>query len=535
MQLRKPVHPAVTIAPSPYENDRLHNSQYQVSSSNREARRRSYDDGAQPLQTFFAQKSGDPPLGPNARPSTSEGLAITPRSEKRRSINAGLILPTGTDNAMLSPISITFSDHTSFHPSTPSGQASPRSETQSFGRQGLAPGPTVQGNSTDSYHSLAATEGISRSESFYIATEDNEDQTINLKLLLNRSREPSRSPSPAISRQNDNVDSRSHPLNGNRMSNRSIEGRGSFVSSRSTSPHHQVDVPHGIEDGSDSEALGDGGPMLDEHHPLPPAPTGDNDNSNTHSPVLSEDLDASIPSQHEASDDLSESSPVERTSRATFIAPALPPIRFSLNTADFAELLSSVQGNKLKSLDQMVTLLREPDGPSTPKASRESSEKDLTAVIPQATTADEPKQIHLQKSLLESLPEERQALSMYVDGVVTFTHLNCLYRPPEISKKPSSEDKPLPILNLLPDDVEGEPSQSVDGLHVSELGPSENWLISQLHGIVQGSREQGVKQIQLDVDFVENVVVTLESRKTVCDDLKEKFDGMKVEVAVIVL
>lgn len=493
MQLRKPVHPAVTIAPSPYENDRLHNSQYQVSSSNREARRRSYDDGAQPLQTFFAQKSGDPPLGPNARPSTSEGLAITPRSEKRRSINAGLILPTGTDNAMLSPISITFSGHTSFHPSTPSGQASPRSETQSFGRQGLAPGPTVQGNSTDSYHSLAATEGISRSESFYIATEDNEDQTINLKLLLNRSREPSRSPSPAISRQNDNVDSRSHPLNGNRMSNRSIEGRGSFVSSRSTSPHHQVDVPHGIEDGSDSEALGDGGPMLDEHHPLPPAPTGDNDNSNTHSPVLSEDLDASIPSQHEASDDLSESSPVERTSRATFIAPALPPIRFSLNTADFAELLSSVQGNKLKSLDQMVTLLREPDGPSTPKASRESSEKDLTAVIPQATTADEPKQIHLQKSLLESLPEERQALSI----------------PPEIN------------------DVEGEPSQSVDGLHVSELGPSENWLISQLHGIVQGSREQGVKQIQLDVDFVENVVVTLESRKTVCDDLKEKFDGMK--------
>jgi len=375
-------------------------------------------------------------------------------------------------------------------------------------------------------------EEVLRSELFSVVTE--EDQTINLKISPSRSRELSRSPSPAVSRQSDDVNGQSHPrINENRMSltsNRSIEGQESFVSSRSTSPHHRVDVPRGVEDGSDSETSGDGRPTLDQHH-LSSAPVSDNDNFDVYSPSLSED--ASVPSQHDVSDDLSESSPVERTSHATFIAPALPPIRFSLNTTDFAEFLSSVQGNKLKSFDQMTTVLQESDGPSTPKASHGSSEKDLTAVTPQAKTADEPKQLHLQQSFSELLLEERQTLSMYVAKADTFTHLNCLYRPPEMDRIPSSENKSLSTLNLSLDDVEAisiisEPSKSANDLQITESGSSENSLISQLHGIIKGSREQGVKQIQLDVDFVENVAMTLESRKTVCDDLKEKFDGMKV-------
>ena len=424
MQHRNPVHPAVTMTPPPYANDRLDYSQSQVSSTNLEARRRSYDDSVQPIHPILDQRSGLPPLQSNARPSTSQGLTNTFRPERGRHIYGGLVLPAGTDNSTISPISITFSDHTSTHPSSPSGPVSPRSDAQPIGRQGLAPVSTSQEISTDGYQSLSLVEEMPRSELFSVVTE--QDQTINLKILPSRSREPSRSPSPAISRQSDDVNGQSHPrINGNRMSltsNRSIEGRESLVSSRSTSPHHRVDVPRSVEDGSDSETSGDGRPTLDQHH-LSSAPS-DNDNFDIHSP-LSED--ASVPSQHDASDDLSESSPVERTSHATFIAPALPPIRFSLNTTDFAELLSSVQGNKLKSLDQMTTVLQESDGPSTPKASHGSSEKDLTAVIPQAKTADEPKQLHLQQSFSKLLPEERQTLNMYVAKADTFTHLNCLY------------------------------------------------------------------------------------------------------------
>lgn len=53
-------------------------------------------------------------------------------------------------------------------------------------------------------------------------------------------------------------------------------------------------------------------------------------------------------------------------------------------------------------------------------------------------------------------------------------------------------------------------------------------ITAQLRGIVKGSLEQGVKQLRLDVDFVETVIAALDSRKAAYDDLKERFDGMKV-------
>jgi hypothetical protein len=142
--------------------------------------------------------------------------------------------------------------------------------------------------------------------------------------------------------------------------------------------------------------------MSDRRHSLPPAPPPKgNDRLDVQSPAFSEDPDASGISQQDALDDMSESSPVERTSHATFIAPALPPIRFSLNTADFAELLNSVQGP----LDEMATLLQEPDRPSTPPKTS-STEAKLTVDSSQPTTANEEgKQPHLSQDSPE--PEKR--------------------------------------------------------------------------------------------------------------------------------
>ncbi|KAL6300918.1 hypothetical protein BKA93DRAFT_828624 [Sparassis latifolia] len=47
-----------------------------------------------------------------------------------------------------------------------------------------------------------------------------------------------------------------------------------------------------------------------------------------------------------------ESSPVKRTSHATFIAPALPPIRIAMGGTDFSDLFKSVGGDVPK-LDQL--------------------------------------------------------------------------------------------------------------------------------------------------------------------------------------
>ncbi|TCD61700.1 hypothetical protein EIP91_008029 [Steccherinum ochraceum] len=128
--------------------------------------------------------------------------------------------------------------------------------------------------------------------------------------------------------------------------------------SQPTSPSHRVDVPHGIESGTDTEGetedaavQEEGRSEEDELPPLPPPKERKAAKAGSRPPDLklkttgiegdtsemldSEDLDISSELSHE-------SSPVEQTSHATFIAPALPPIRFSMSGADFSELIQAV-------------------------------------------------------------------------------------------------------------------------------------------------------------------------------------------------
>lgn len=131
-----------------------------------------------------------------------------------------------------------------------------------------------------------------------------------------------------------------------------------------TSPAHRVDVPHGIESGTDTEAESEDLRVTQEPESmdeLPPAlPPKDLRKGNTRPPQLRLDtldisnngLDAGHPDSEGASES-PESSPVERTSHATFIAPALPPIRISMGGTDFSDLLKSVGGDVFK-LDQLA-------------------------------------------------------------------------------------------------------------------------------------------------------------------------------------
>ncbi len=207
---------------------------------------------------------------------------------------------------------------------------------------------------------------LTRSRSPSLTTLDTEDRTIVFTSSQSQLKGTSRSPSPALIQA---ADGQSYPqTNGNRLSstsNLSTEDRTSAVSSRSNSPYHRVDVPRGIEDGSDSDGGGEAiSPLQNQRHSLPPAPPPKNgqEHLNVQSPNLTEDADASGLSQYDISDDMSESSPVERTSHTTFIAPALPPIRISLDSTGFSKLLDSVQGpSALKSLDQIATLLQADD------------------------------------------------------------------------------------------------------------------------------------------------------------------------------
>lgn len=80
--------------------------------------------------------------------------------------------------------------------------------------------------------------------------------------------------------------------------------------------------------------------------PLPPS----KDRKTRHTSITDAsdiELDTSIASYDSAANE-TESFPVTRAPRTAYIAPALPPIRFSMNSTDFADLLTSVSGLRIR-------------------------------------------------------------------------------------------------------------------------------------------------------------------------------------------
>jgi hypothetical protein len=140
----------------------------------------------------------------------------------------------------------------------------------------------------------------------------------------------------------------------------------SLNSSRSISPAHRIDVPQNIESETDTEAENDNdaqrSQIRESELPVPPP----KDNKDILVESSDTDLDMSLSQIDNGSDD-TESSPVQQVSHSTFIAPALPPIRFSMNTADFSELFSSVGGlPSIKSMDHLAKLSEEIHGKCSP-------------------------------------------------------------------------------------------------------------------------------------------------------------------------
>ena len=129
-----------------------------------------------------------------------------------------------------------------------------------------------------------------------------------------------------------------------------------------TSPSHRVDVPTGIESESDRESDEKVGtidspdtrptPLKDEDilPALPPKSSKEYKrppNLNIQSPASSTTIAENEPDGPEVaeteepsgSEVSHESSPVAQTSHSTFIAPALPPIRFSMSGSDFGDFM----------------------------------------------------------------------------------------------------------------------------------------------------------------------------------------------------
>lgn len=110
----------------------------------------------------------------------------------------------------------------------------------------------------------------------------------------------------------------------------------------------EADVPHGIESEIDTGMNFTSVDSMISQKPAPPPPPKDEktrDTSNTDASDI--ELDTSTTSYDSAANE-TESFPAARAPHTAYIAPALPPIRFSMNSADFADLLTSVSGLRIR-------------------------------------------------------------------------------------------------------------------------------------------------------------------------------------------
>ncbi|KAH8107975.1 RhoGAP-domain-containing protein [Cristinia sonorae] len=370
-----------------------------------------------------------------------------------------------------------------------------------------------------------------------------------------------------------------------------------------TSPSHRVDVPHGIESGTDSEAedQSPGDDSNDDLPPMPPPKEAKGTKVGTRRPPelkLGADHEVEVSETMDNSEELDasmvelesyESSPVEQTSHATYIAPALPPIRFSMSGADFSELLKSV-GSPTATKSPMTMV----------KEAVEASETTLklnTKQIPQeikkpiSTPTSEITIIGSDGSHNDTTPVRRRGNEEDVDHTIRRNRQRSHSPTPQghghaTSIARSASDFPKRSLDGLSDSSHGSditpiidiytdrgPSASssrvglpprpslegrsysnrdgdgrngnLDASHrataaqlrmTSSEGSTVNMngrmdsgdLVKQrLQEAVSDANSRGVAHVKLNLEFVDAILELLDQRKQQMGDLKKKLDGFK--------
>ena len=255
------------------------------------------------------------------------------------------------------------------------------------------------------------------------------------------------------------------------------------TSSRAASPSHRVDVPQGIDSDTDAETDTDRAREQTLSRAPPALPPKDR-NGHQVFPVTTVESEGT---QREDIDDAEAASSVEQTSHSTYIAPALPPIRFSMNNADFSELLSSVGGlPHLKSLE-------------TVQMSRKESQADIP--VTHAIT----------RSMTHHAEEPVSGPNSEKEGPLT----------PVMTVTPASEDaRETPAITKQV--VESHKTRSADS------GP----VLSKLREAIKFAKDRGALQLQVDIDMVDAVIEHIESKDTSFLQLKSKVDGMNVSAVL---
>lgn len=427
------------------------------------ARRKSYDDGTRPLDILY--KSLDAP---------------TPRRDKRRSINPGLTLkdlasaaPNTNITASSSPTSL--SPHSAGI--TPNRSPTPPKDSPLHSNPSSRPSSFGHSSASDHDHRKAS----SNTQDPTVAMRSSESLATRFSVSLNGDHH--RSPSPR-GQQRLSVNS---------------------ARSRSRSSSRAADVPQGIESGTD-----DDDDDREQHHrtvsvesappELPPkearTPTSRSALQSPQDPDASQDV-----AQQDSSDDMSESSPVEQTSHATFIAPALPPIRFSMNTGDFDDLFKSNEA--LEQDNDNVPLTPPPSASSYHSNGIPTPTSDVTVIGSSAPS---------------STPD------LHADGTLSQLPVRqaSLRATPSLSDSSSSSTRARSSSDSTHITITGPGSRTAHELKQS----STDLVLMRLQEALTDAKERGAQQLKFDRAFVEAIITTVHSKKDEYTKLKSRFDGI---------
>jgi len=372
-----------------------------------------------------------------------------------------------------------------------------------------------------------------------------------------------------------------------------------------TSPSHRVDVPTGIESESDresderTEAIDSPGirsaPLSGDDIPpaLPPKVAKDPKrppNLSIQSPPSSTTIAENEPdgpevaeSEEPSGSEIShESSPVEQTSHATFIAPALPPIRFSMSGPDFGDFMkfggqdpqrsahlkgmaANVPDVAEDSAEELITPVDENGGNippvSTPKSDITIIKTDATpkknGILVNSTSSmnrllAEPSGPVLTRStssrwspkeLKASPPRRRRASEAdetpRVAAPTRFdaSHSESTMQSPTSGRNSSDSDQKPTEKPALRERLDSSVSvrfaqptsetQKLDAARKLRVDTSD-LVAKRLQEALENAADRGAPHMKFDKEFVEAIATMVEQRKEEYLDIKKKLDGLKV-------
>ena len=479
-----------------------------------------YDDGTRPLNVFRGQQSISSNVEglsniPTEGPSPTSGL-------DKRSINLSLplsppkVIPSSASSSH-SPKPVYPESHSFNYSTIPSHLAAP---DHSFKEKPSSRPPSPNGSiySNPSAAGLMQNGHHSRSSSIQAKVDDTVVMTSPSSVMPNLDsssktltsvkpfpiqEEPQGQPSSTTLSPNDvNVEKRF-----SFTSDISLEGR-SANDSRSASPAHRADVPHSIESGTDTEPETDENESERSHttrNILPPAPPPkDSQGIRPISYDTEPDLNTSeISPPGDVSEDLVNSLRVERMSHSTFIAPALPPIRFSLNTSDFSELLGSVGGmSSSKSLEDVAMLTRQKqnDNAFTTSSSFVTAQTSENAAL----------------SLSEISNSQTPVLEDDSSAVIFSSEIH----------DDGFSDASNP--RIYPDQTQITITEPESTIAVSLEQSSSDLIYKTLQETSNSAKKTGARHLQVDVSLLDAIIELIESQKAEYHNLTGKVEGMNV-------